>query len=74
MWKRVGLFRDANGVNDALEQFGASRDDEPTVLTVGRLIARGALRREESRGGHYRLDFPRKDDAHWRFRVMEMRD
>jgi L-aspartate oxidase len=74
MWKQVGLFRDLDGLNDALEQFGAPRDDEPTVLTVGRLIARAALRREESRGGHYRLDFPQKDDAHWKFRVMEMRD
>jgi L-aspartate oxidase len=73
MWQRVGLFRDAAGLQAALDEFGAPRDDEPSVLTVGRLIARAALRREESRGGHYRLDFPRKDDTHWKFRVMEMR-
>ncbi|HEX6463265.1 MAG TPA: L-aspartate oxidase, partial [Vicinamibacterales bacterium] len=73
MWERVGLFRDANGLRDALRQFGAPRDDEPSLLTVGRLIARAALRREESRGGHYRLDFPRKDDVHWKFRIREER-
>jgi L-aspartate oxidase len=71
MWERVGLFRDAAGLRVALGEFGTPRDDEPTVLTVGRLIARAALRREESRGGHYRLDFPQKDDAHWKHRVME---
>jgi L-aspartate oxidase len=73
MWQRVGLFRDADGLRDALARFGAPQDDEPSVLTVGRLIARAALRREESRGGHYRLEFPKKDDEHWRRRIMEAR-
>ncbi len=73
MWERVGLFRDADGLRDALQRFGAPQDDEPTVLTVGRLIARAALRREESRGGHYRLDFPHKNNAAWKHRVMEVR-
>ena len=42
-----------------------------SILTVGRLIARAALRREESRGGHYRSDFPDRDDVHWKRRVGE---
>jgi succinate dehydrogenase / fumarate reductase flavoprotein subunit len=32
------------------------------MLTVSLMIARGALMREESRGGHSRLDFPHYDD------------
>ena len=45
-----------------------------SLLTVGRLIARAALRREESRGGHYRSDFPQRDEVHWKRRVPETRD
>ncbi len=44
-----------------------------SILTVGRLIARAALRREESRGGHYRADFPERDDIHWKRRIPEQR-
>jgi L-aspartate oxidase len=45
-----------------------------SILTVGRLIARAALRREESRGGHYRADFPDRDDVHWKRRVGDTRE
>jgi L-aspartate oxidase len=45
-----------------------------SLITVARLIARAARRREESRGGHYRLDFPKRDDEHWKRRITETRD
>ncbi len=43
-----------------------------SLLTVARLIARAALRREESRGAHYRTDYPTRDDIHWKRRVSEV--
>jgi len=35
------------------------------MLTVCFLIASAALTRHESRGAHYRLDFPQRDDQNW---------
>ena len=62
---------------DALLNEGRLFDEQDwrtaSILTVGRLIARAALRREESRGGHYRSDFPDRDDVHWKQRVAESR-
>jgi L-aspartate oxidase len=39
------------------------------MLTVARLVVAAALDREETRGVHYRTDFPERDDAHWKRRI-----
>jgi L-aspartate oxidase len=70
MWERVGILRKREGLERALSEFEqiASAPLLPgprNFLTVAGLIARSALWREESRGAHYRLDFPRRDDEHW---------
>jgi aspartate oxidase len=41
------------------------------IVTVGLLIASAALRREESRGAHFRSDCPRRDDIHWKVHVAD---
>jgi L-aspartate oxidase len=44
------------------------------LLTVARLISRAALRRHESRGAHYRDDYPARDDINWNKRITETID
>ena len=52
LWRDCGLIRDAAGLSRLL--------DAPHLLT--RLVAQSALAREESRGSHFRADFPAEDE------------
>ncbi|MCB1855265.1 MAG: fumarate reductase flavoprotein subunit [Halieaceae bacterium] len=40
------------------------------MLKLAQCVAYGALQRTESRGAHYRADFPRRDDANWMRRTL----
>jgi L-aspartate oxidase len=90
MWRRVGLFRDRDGLSNALgvlerawhavqnnvngsAPMTADAWRTASIIVVARLIARAALRREESRGAHYRTDCPHRDDVHWLRRLSERR-
>ena len=90
MWRNVGLFRDGarllravsvlehrwRAVRERWQQRRLQPDEwrDANLVTVSRLIARAALRREESRGAHYRDDFPAHDAIHWNKRLSELRD
>jgi L-aspartate oxidase len=70
MWDAVGLIRHADQLRPAVDQLAAWSGHSDLAL-VGFLIAKAALRREESRGGHFRADFPQRDDLHWKFHIAE---
>lgn len=72
MWQDAGLLRDAAGLirmREDLERMRVSPAAERLSLelanlhAVAELIVLSALAREESRGAHYRNDFPKRDDA-----------
>jgi L-aspartate oxidase len=71
MWWKAGLIRHAESLQAAVEEC-ARLVREPVnertrhFATLAQLMVEAALWREESRGGHYREDFPARDDAHWR--------
>ncbi|MFL6385837.1 MAG: fumarate reductase/succinate dehydrogenase flavoprotein subunit, partial [Nitrososphaeraceae archaeon] len=44
--------------------------DLSNLLTVAEAITRAAIERRESRGGHFRDDFPEKDSAASRFNIV----
>jgi L-aspartate oxidase len=71
MWERVGIIRSREGMGRALREFdqigrAPLAPQSRNFLTVATLIAHSALWREESRGAHFRSDYPERDDAHWR--------
>lgn len=88
MWRSVGLLRTRHALEAAvaaLEAWAgaaaavpAARGCDPelrrvaSIVTVGWLVARAALRRQESRGGHFRTDFPARDDLHWKKRISDV--
>jgi len=44
--------------------------DLQNLLTVSEIVARAALERQESRGGHFRDDFPEKDPGQGKFNIV----
>jgi len=44
--------------------------DLQNLLTVSEIVARAALERKESRGGHFRDDFPQKDPNYGKFNIV----
>jgi L-aspartate oxidase len=74
MWRDVGIVRSGPGLKAAIEQLNriSPRVAHPqtrrahevqNMHVLALLVARSALSREESRGAHYRTDFPAHNDA-----------
>jgi L-aspartate oxidase len=63
MSAKAGVVRDGVGLNELLNTLDdvESQAGQTNELVTARLIAKAALARQESRGGHYRSDYPNTD-------------
>jgi len=69
LWEKVGIIRSGDSLTEAASILAAWQKSLPppadrpsyelsNLILTGRLVAEAALIREESRGAHYRTDFP----------------
>jgi L-aspartate oxidase len=77
MWDYAGIARTAKGLRTCLlelslieERLPVGATEEANMVQTARLIAEAALIRKESRGGHFRSDFPHAKKK-WRGRHIE---
>jgi L-aspartate oxidase len=77
MWNKVGIVRSRQSLMEAIQQLQASAQELPprtsrrnceaiNIHTAALLIARSALARLESRGAHYRTDYPEHQDSRFK--------
>ncbi|UQZ34252.1 L-aspartate oxidase [Paenibacillus sp. PK3_47] len=86
MVRYAGLRRNKEMLNKGLEELkrqlpvfasALTRREEyefANMLTCCLLITGSALAREESRGAHYREDFPQRNDEVWQKHLLQIRD
>ncbi len=86
MVRRAGLRRTAEGLAKGITElerhqaifsqalYTREEWEYANMLTCALLLAKSALAREESRGGHYREDFPERSDEKWRKHLLWQRD
>ena len=75
MWERVGILRDKEALRRAIREFEQISEanlgtSSRNFVSVAILVAKAALWREESRGGHFRTDFPERDES-WRIHSIQ---
>ena len=74
MWRNVGIVRSREGLTTAvseLEHMDVSKGDFYTknLYDLARLVTSSSLSREESRGAHYRNDFPKRK-VKWKKHIL----
>jgi L-aspartate oxidase len=86
MVKYAGLVREERGLKKGLEELrkltpifhaklsSSEQYQYANLLTIALLLMQAALKREESRGGHYRRDFPDRDDETWMRHLIHHRE
>ena len=68
------LMADLADVQAALELTDIAVIETVNMLNVALMITQSALMRTESRGAHYRADFPTESDTDWRRRILITHD
>ncbi|MNP16463.1 L-aspartate oxidase [compost metagenome] len=86
MVRNAGLRRDEEllikGIEELCRQlpifqsalFKKEEFEFANMLTCSLLITKAALARKESRGAHYRSDYPQRDDRLWRKHLLQQRE
>ena len=86
MWRNVGIEREEKQLKYAYEKlknwekyaflkefYDKDGFEALNMLIVAKLITYSALKRRESRGTHYRLDYPFSDDKNWKKHLFHTR-
>ena len=84
MWDKVGIMRDGKTLSEAgrilyawQQRLPSLTDKESyeirSMIMTARMIVEAAITREESRGAHYRMDFPKPSDL-WQKHIVFKKD
>ena len=79
MWTKAGVMRNHRDLRQALDQLGETSPpaavsspldlirylELQNMRCVAQMVCRAALERTESRGSHFRSDFPEEDNQNW---------